>query len=70
MQVNQRAAGISGIDGRVGLNEIFVIFDGAAEAAALRAHDSHRDGFADAERIADGQDYVADFDFEESPTVR
>ena len=60
--VHQRAAGISGIDGGVGLNEVLVAA-GALDiqaAAARGADDAHGDGLADAEGIADGEHDVAD----------
>ena len=60
--IHQRAAGIARINRRIGLNEVLVVLD-AEVAAALRAHDAHRHGLADAERIADRQRVVADLHF-------
>ena len=56
--IDQRPAGVARVDGRVGLNEVLVAVDAEA-TAPQRADDAHRDGLADAERIADGQDHVA-----------
>ena len=57
--VDQRAAGIAGIDRRVGLDEILEPVD-AEVIAAERADDAERDGVAEAERIADREHDVAD----------
>src|SRR5262249_20502411 len=59
-QVDERAAGIARIDGRVGLDEVLVVLDVEA-GAAERADDSGGDGLAEAEGIADGDDEIADF---------
>ena len=59
--IDQRAAGVAGIDRRVRLDEVFHLLDSEA-SAARRAHDSSRYGLADAERIADRQYDVADLD--------
>ena len=59
--VDERAAGVARIDGRVGLDEIFI--HAAIGHAVLRADDAFGHGLADAERIADGQHHVADADF-------
>ena len=60
VQIDERAARIAGIDRRVGLNEKAVVAD-----AGLRARESRNDALrhrlADAERIADGDDEIADF---------
>ena len=56
--VHQRAAGIAGVNRRIGLDKIFVIFD-TQISAVHGADDSHGDGLADAKRIADGQSIVA-----------
>ena len=58
-QVDQRTAGIALVDGGVGLNEIFVLVDTAAEHSVFGADDAHGHGLAQAERVADGQDIVA-----------
>src|ERR1700730_1637711 len=57
--VDQCTAGVAWIDWRIGLNEIFVVFN-AEVAAAFCADDSHSYGLTDAERIADSQSIVAD----------
>ena len=56
--VDQRAAGIAGVDRRVRLDEVFEAVD-AELVTAKRADDSHRNGAAEAERIADGEHDVA-----------
>src|ERR1039458_8845509 len=56
--IHQRAARVAGVDRRIGLNEVFVVFD-AQIGAAGRADDTHGDGFAHAKGIADGQHVVA-----------
>src|ERR1035437_7999405 len=55
---DQRAARVAGVDRRIGLNEVLVVFDSEI-GAALSADDAHGDGLADAEGIADGQHVVA-----------
>ena len=60
--VDQRTTGIARVDGGVGLDEVFVVFDAEVRAAG-GADDAHGDALADAERIADGQGVVADLDF-------
>ena len=55
----QRAAGIAGIDGGVGLDE-FVEFGNTFRAAAHGGDDAVGDGLPDAERIADRQHQIAD----------
>ncbi len=57
--IDQGAARIAGVDGRIGLDEIFVVFN-AEVGAALGADDAHGDGLADAEGVADGEHIVAD----------
>ena len=59
--IHQRAAGIAGVDGRVGLNEILILVETRQAAAAQRADNAHRHGLADTEGIADGEHNVADF---------
>ena len=63
--VDQRAAGVAGVDGRVGLDEVLVA---AARdpAAAERADDARGDGLAEAERVADGEHEVADLELRRS----
>ena len=57
--IHERAARVAGVDGRIGLDEVLVALD-AERVAAGGADDAHRDGLADAERIADGEHDVAD----------
>ena len=60
--IDQRPAGVSGIYGRIGLNEILVIFD-PQTAAARRADDTHGHGLPETKGIADGERNVSDFNF-------
>jgi len=56
--IDECAAGVAGIDGGIGLDEVLV---GKPEGGATGgADDAHGDGLADAERIADGEGDVAD----------
>jgi len=55
---HQCPTGVTWIDGSVGLNEIFIIFD--ANIASSSAYNPHRDGLPYAERIPDGQNYISD----------
>ena len=57
--VDQRAAGVAGIDRGVGLDEELVVGD-ADLGARQRRDDAVGHGLADAERIADRQHHVAD----------
>jgi len=58
-RVDQRPARVAGVDGGVGLDEVFVV--GEAEvAAADGTDDPHRHGPAEAERVPERQDDVAD----------
>ena len=63
---HQRAAGVAGIDGGIGLDEVLdaalAPAGEAAERAALGAHDAGGDGEGEAlaERVADGQHPLAD----------
>ncbi|OIQ66910.1 hypothetical protein GALL_515190 [mine drainage metagenome] len=57
-RIDQRAAGVAGVDGRIGLDEIFKGVD-AELGAAQRADDALRHRLADAEGVADGQHHVA-----------
>ena len=57
--VDQRAAGIARVDGRVRLDEELVIGD-ADLGARQRRDDALRHGLADAEGVADGEHEVAD----------
>ena len=58
--VDQRAPGITPVDGRIGLDEAF---DGvhAAHRTGFRAHDAGRHGGSQVERVAHGQHPFADF---------
>ena len=58
-RVDERAAGVAGIDRRIGLDEVLEAID-AEMVAPERADDAHRDGVAEAERIADREHDVAD----------
>ena len=58
LDIHQRAAGVAGVDGRVGLDEVLIVLD-AEVAAARGADDARGDGLADAEGIADGEHDVA-----------
>src|SRR6185436_17080978 len=60
--VDQRAAGVAGVDGCVGLDEVLVLFNTQA-AAAGGADDAHGYRLADAKRIPYGQNIVADLRF-------
>ena len=58
LQVEERAAAVAGVDRGVGLDEVVV--GAGADGAVLGADDAHRDGVAEAERVADGDDVLAD----------
>src|SRR6516225_10462713 len=60
--VDQRPTRVAGVDGRVGLNEVFVIFDSQVRPAVSGAHDAHRHGLANAEGVANGKRIIADLD--------
>ena len=60
--IDERAAGVSGIDRRIGLDEIFVRTNAEA-AAACGADNSHGYRLPDAERIAHGQQYIPHLQF-------
>ena len=57
--VNERAAGVAGVDGGVGLNEGLELAVGN-DVAAFGGDDAGGDGFLQSERTADGQDPIAD----------
>ena len=59
--IGQRAAGVAGVDRRIGLDEILEGVD-AELRAAERRDDAHRHLWADAEGVADGEHDVADAD--------
>ena len=60
-EIDQRAAGIAGIDGGIGLDEELVVGD-ADLGARHRRDDAVGHGLADGERIADGEHHVADLE--------
>src|SRR5262249_56307776 len=57
VEVEQGAAGIAAVDGGVGLNVIVV--GAGIDVAVARRDDAGRDGAAEAERVADGDDPFA-----------
>ncbi|MNL01188.1 hypothetical protein D3C87_1216490 [compost metagenome] len=57
--VDQRTAGVTRVDRRVGLDEVFVVVQ-AQLVTPGGADDAHGHGLANAERVADGQCNVAD----------
>ena len=61
LHVDQRAAGIAGIDRGVGLDEEAIVGDADLGAREGR-HNALRHRLADAKGIADGQRQIADFD--------
>ena len=58
-QIDERAARVTAVDRRVGLQEVFERI-AATRLTALPADDAHRHRLANTERIAHGQDDVAD----------
>ena len=60
--VDQCAAGVAGIDRRIGLDEILEGVD-AQMRAAQGADDAHGHGLPDAEGVADGEHNVTHFHF-------
>ena len=68
LHVDQRAAGVARIDGGVGLDEELVVGDADLRAREGR-DDALRHRLADAERVADGEDEIADLErLAESPS--
>src|SRR5215471_14474922 len=61
VEIDQSAARIARIDGGVGLNEKAVVADPDLRARERR-DDALGDGLPDAERIAHGDDEIADFE--------
>ena len=61
IHVDQRAAGIAGIDGGVGLDEILVVGEPDL-GARQRRDDAARHRLPDTERIADGEHEIAHFE--------
>ena len=62
IEIQERAARVARVDGRIGLYEILEaeIPAEVQTVASLGADDAERDGMAEAEGIADGQDPLAD----------
>ena len=58
MHIDQRPAGVAGVDGRVGLDEIFKGVD-AQMGATQGADDARGHGLTDTKRVADGQHHIA-----------
>src|SRR5262245_5682569 len=58
-RVDKSSSGVAGINGSVGLDEIFVHFTGSC--AILSAHDSLSDGLANSKRIANRKNNIPDF---------
>ena len=59
-RAHQRAAGVALVDRCIRLDEVLERTVAHSGGAALRADDAHRDRLADAERVAERQDDVAD----------
>src|SRR5581483_2725327 len=59
-EIDQRPAGVAGVDRRVGLDE--VVIRTRADVAALGADDTRRDGALEAEGVADRDDPFADLE--------
>ena len=57
--VEQRAAGVAGVDGSIGLDEVLVLTAPGIDGAVLRRDDSGGDGLRKCKRAADGNDPVA-----------
>ena len=60
-RIDQRATGVTAVNGGVGLNEVFERSD-AQMTAAGGTDNAHGHGLAHAQRIADGQHHIADGD--------
>ena len=63
VEIHEGAAGITLIDRRIGLQEILVAARPSARLSPFGADDSHGHRLADAERVADCEDDVADLDY-------
>src|SRR5262249_5669860 len=62
-QIDERPARIALVDGGVGLQKVLEApLVAPGRLTAFRANDAHRHGLADSERVADGENQVADFD--------
>jgi len=64
--IDERSSRISRIDSRVGLNEIFVIFN-AEIGSARRADNSHGDGLAHTKRVSNREGQVANLNLRGIP---
>src|SRR5580704_5798308 len=62
MEIDQRAAGVAGIDRRIGLDKVLIALNSQITATGC-AYDSHGGRSADPKRIADGKDKVAYLQF-------
>ena len=64
IDVDERAAGVPGIDRGIGLDKVLVTLDIGKDpdVTALRTDDAARDRFTDTKGIADGEHAVAHFD--------
>ena len=60
-EIDQRTAGVAGIDGRVGLDQVFVAF-GVDAGSPESADDARGDRVLKAEGIADGDHEIADLE--------
>ena len=58
VEIYQRSATVAGIDGGIGLDEIFAV--GNAQSASFRANDAGRDRAFQSERLTQGQYPIAD----------
>ena len=58
-RVDQGAAGVAAIDGRIGLDEIYVLADGQIGSTG-RADDAHGDRLAQSQRVADRKHHITD----------
>src|SRR3546814_6225183 len=58
-EIDQRAARVAGIDGRIGLDEAPIVLD-SQSSASQRADNSRCHRLSEAERVAHGDDVVAD----------
>ena len=61
LEVHKRAARIAAVDGGISLDEVLEVLDIEAGASEC-AHNAVSDSLAEAERVADGKDEVADAD--------
>ena len=59
LPVDQRAAGVAGVDGGIGLDQVVQLAHRRRDRPAERAHDAGGDRLAQAERAADGDGHLA-----------